>query len=141
MARWIPAGVHDVYVVALQEIKMRSGDEWTRALEQHLGCHARRSADRYKAVGVQTMWGIHVVVICRLALVGRLSNIQTDLCKQGKSKNVGLGGNKGAVACSFTVDGATRVCFVNTHLVARCERLHKPVCFALRFFRGTYDFF
>ena len=90
-----------------------------------------RAADRYKAVGAQTMWGIHVVVICRLALVGRLSNIQTDLCKQGKSKNVGLGGNKGAVACSFTVDGATRVCFVNAHLVARCERLHKPVaCFA-----------
>jgi len=76
----------------------------------------------YKTVHIESMWGIHLIVIARMHLAGYIVEVEGVHEATGLA---GVMGNKGGCAVVLNVFGTTRLGFFTCHLAARMKRLRK----------------
>mmetsp|Transcript_17382 Transcript_17382/g.35862 ORF Transcript_17382/g.35862 Transcript_17382/m.35862 type:complete len:2102 (+) Transcript_17382:50-6355(+) len=144
---WAPAGAHDIYAIGMQECDKKR--KWFKALQDHLcGEHARtklksrlnaenkiqsmtapnthvssstQGRSEYVLLSVNSLWGIHLVIIVRSDLKQRITNLSSSTEATGIAHILG---NKGGVATGIVIDKTTSLAFVTCHLAARVTRLH-----------------
>ena len=141
---WIPAGAHDIYAIGLQECAFKK--KWFKALQDYLCGESARvklknrlQADSkmeamtgnkqssnipkssYVLLSIQSLWSIHLVIICRSDLKARIRQLTSSTEATGIAHVLG---NKGGVATGFVIDNTTSLAFVTSHLAARVTRLH-----------------
>jgi endonuclease/exonuclease/phosphatase family metal-dependent hydrolase len=84
------------------------------------GTHSEPNQNQqYLCLGVVALWEMVLLVYIKSSLAPRISNVMTSTCATGVGDVLG---NKGGAALSFSLDDS-RVCFINSHLAARKERL------------------
>ena len=76
----------------------------------------------YKTVHIESMWGIHLIIIARSALARNIMEVEGVHEATGLA---GVMGNKGGCAVVLKVFGTTKLAFVTCHLAARMKRLRK----------------
>jgi len=144
---WIPAGSHDIYAVGFQECAFKK--KWFKALQDYLcgesarvklknrlqadskmeamasGTTSKTSSNipksSYVLLSIQSLWSIHLVIICRSDLKNRIKHLTSSTEATGIAHVLG---NKGGVATGFVIDNTTSLAFVTSHLAARVTRLH-----------------
>jgi CRP-like cAMP-binding protein len=129
LAMWLAPHRYDIYAIGLQECNLR--DEWVKAFSQVLtpsGGHgvsatveAKRGglpyqSSKYVLVGLESLWGIHLVVFARAEVAALISEVQTSTIATGVG---GVMGNKGGVGMGLVYGGVTTFAFVSCHLAAR----------------------
>ena len=75
----------------------------------------------YVLLSVNSLWGIHLVLIVRSDLKQRIKQLSSSTEATGIAHILG---NKGGVATGLVIDRTTSLAFVNCHLAARVTRLH-----------------
>ena len=75
----------------------------------------------YELLSIQSLWSIHLVIICRSDLKSRIKHLTSSTEATGIAHVLG---NKGGVATGFVIDNTTSLAFVTSHLAARVTRLH-----------------
>ncbi|XP_029635939.1 phosphatidylinositol 3,4,5-trisphosphate 5-phosphatase 2A-like isoform X1 [Octopus sinensis] len=106
---------HDLYVIGTQESSLTEKD-WVNCLKAQL--RLSMSIDP-EIVCVCSLWGIRLVVFTKAEHQHRISHVEHSSVKTGIANALG---NKGAVAISMYFNG-TSICFINSHLASRSERL------------------
>jgi hypothetical protein len=76
----------------------------------------------YKTVHIETMWGIHLIIVARSTLATNIMEVEGVHEATGIA---GVMGNKGGCAVVLKVFGTTRLAFVTCHLAARMKRVKK----------------
>jgi len=82
----------------------------------------RRLKILYRTVHIESMWGIHLIIIARSTINRNIMEVE------GVHEATGIGGvmgNKGGCAVVLKVFGTTRLGFFTSHLAARMKRLKK----------------
>jgi len=75
----------------------------------------------YVLLSIQSLWSIHLVIICRSDLKTRIKNLSSSTEATGIAHVLG---NKGGVTTGFVIDNTTSLAFTTCHLAARVTRLH-----------------
>jgi hypothetical protein len=133
----------DIYVLGFQELDLskeafvfndsKREDEWSLAIEAALPLRGN-----YAKIVSRQLVGMLIVVYAREGWSGKISRHDTDAQGTGI---MGVMGNKGGVAVSFTLLD-TEFCFVNSHLAAHDDNVtrrnqdHKDVCAGINFERS-----
>eukprot|EP00808_Paulinella_micropora_P017907 g17873.t1 len=128
---FLPTLKHDIYVIGIQEAG-KEKDVWMKEMICHLNQvwkeDTREEDKPYQILGEVKLWEISILVklweIIILVLIRRkyityISNYEEASIACGMGNVMG---NKGGVGMSFNI-GATRLCFIVSHLAAREERL------------------
>jgi len=116
---WLgPCRGHDLYAIGLQECSKKR-DKWVKAILNHI--MGVGQGDCYVIVDRIRLWDIMLIIIVKKKFMKYIKYVEKDTVACGKA---GVLGNKGGVAIGFTIRD-TSLCFINSHLAARAERLNK----------------
>eukprot|EP00300_Choanocystis_sp_HF-7_P014804 c18829_g1_i1.p1 GENE.c18829_g1_i1~~c18829_g1_i1.p1 ORF type:complete len:645 (+),score=141.29 c18829_g1_i1:43-1935(+) len=127
LSDWIPTSEFDIWVIGAQESSW-AGDRHSSVsdllpiVQNHLSAGSADSEAKNVTLACVAMWDIRMIVVVSRGLNARISNLSIAQETCGIAKVLG---NKGAVGVSFTVDDSTTVAFINCHLAARANNVHK----------------
>jgi len=122
-----PSQLHDVYLIALQEVQPLSGRtaittdaDRGREWEDHF--RAALGRDRVTRVASRQLVGIQLLVFATYALAPAISDVMVTDAGVGLMR---AAGNKGAVAARFVLYGTTSVAAVSCHLAAHDHAMER----------------
>lgn len=104
----------DIYVIGFQECNSKTRDGVLQSLLNGLGFG-------YDIVRSHRLWDIVLVILIRIELASKVSNVEMATVATGIGDVLG---NKGGVGISFRYED-TSLCFVVSHLAARFERVQQ----------------
>jgi len=118
---WIPKGGYDIFSIGAQECKYEpraghasAGIDWISHLTKHFGSD-------YFLLAESHLWQIRLAIFVHTRIKGVIHNVE----KSTEATGIGsVMGNKGANVIAFNVNDLS-LCFVNAHLAAHQDKVHK----------------
>lgn len=105
---------HDLYVIALQECSKKK-EQWCSAIKFYL----EFGGTPFVVVKEARLWDMVLLILAKDSLARLINHVEADTVACGVGDVLG---NKGGIGISLCIND-TSICFLNSHLAARAERV------------------